>query len=500
MIHPRRFRHPWPGLSRGRALVITTLTPLSARAQPLSSGSGAGTGTGMMGGAARNSTGTGQEAGGGNAQGTGNESGTGLTLPGAGNYLGPSRGRNLVSPLRLPRGASIPAGPGVGSTLPGDTMIPLESMSGLGGEASGEGAAGITEIHLRYARAIGAPGDRSLALSRIASAATFNNQLDMAHSALADASTAAMEMPTGLVRDQRLISIVMALLYLGEAHLREGRTDLSIPDSAGTAAQPKVDRVELIRRAEKVIRRAGQLAEKISNPTYRSEYMYRVADGLAYDSQSIINEFPDADRGSAATAGVNKSYDGLPDNMLQLAAWIAQRIERPVWHDRGLVAVATAAAESKQFVRALDVARKIPQPEVRTDALLKIAETQARRGDPRGATQTYKEAAEAVASIPLDDPRAVLAGVLIDNLIAVGRFDDARASVDLYPDQARRMVALGSIAESQGRRGAAPSAIAWIERDVPPQYRSLLYRRVSNGVVSAIENSRTRDLSNRNDR
>ncbi len=131
---------------------------------------------------------------------------------------------------------------------------------------------------------------------------------------------------------------------------------------------------------------------------------------------------------------------------------------------------------------------------------LKVTETQARRGDPKGATQTYKEAAEAVASIPLDDPRAVLAGVLIDNLVAVGRFEDARASVGLYPDEPRRLVALGAIAESQGRRGAAKSAVAWIERDVPAQYRSQLYRRVSNGVVSAIENSRTRDLSNRNDR
>ncbi len=111
-------------------------------------------------------------------------------------------------------------------------MIPLDSGDvGSGYDANSPSSGAVTEIHLRYARAISAPGDRSLALSRIASAATFNNQLDMAHSALADAATAAMEMPRGLVRDQRLISIVMALMYLGEAHLREGRTDLSIPDS-----------------------------------------------------------------------------------------------------------------------------------------------------------------------------------------------------------------------------------------------------------------------------
>jgi hypothetical protein len=90
--------------------------------------------------------------------------------------------------------------------------------------------------------------------------------------------------------------------------------------------------------------------------------------------------------------------------------------------------------------------------------------------------------------------------VLIDNLISVGRFDDARVSVGLYPDEPRKLVALGAIAESQGRRGAASSALAWINRDVPSQYRSQLYRRVSNGVVSAIEQNRSRDLSNRGER
>src|SRR5205807_4976509 len=118
-----------------------------------------------------------------------------------------------------------------------------------------------------------------------------------------------------------------------------------------------------------------------------------------------------------------------------------------------------------------------------------------RRGDPKGATSTYKEAALAVASIPLDDPRDVLTGVLIDNLISVGRFEDARASVNLYSSVPLKMIALGAIAESQGRRGAAAEALAWINREVPAQYRSQLYRRVSNGVVSTIEQNRSRDQS-----
>jgi len=100
------------------------------------------------------------------------------------------------------------------------------------------------------------------------------------------------------------------------------------------------------------------------------------------------------------------------------------------------------------------IARLIPQPELRSDALLKIAETQARRGDAEGATASYRETANAVASIPLDDVRGVLAGVVIDSLIAVGRYEDARGSISLYPDEPRRLLALEAVAESQGRRGA----------------------------------------------
>jgi hypothetical protein len=111
------------------------------------------------------------------------------------------------------------------------------------------------------------------------------------------------------------------------------------------------------------------------------------------------------------------------------------------------------------------------------------------------ATSTYRDAAVAVASIPLDDPRAILAGVLIDNLISVGRFEDARSTIVLYPDTVRRMIALGAIAESQGRRGAAESARYWIYRDIPPEHRAELLRRVNNGILSAIEQNRSRDLN-----
>ena len=85
--------------------------------------------------------------------------------------------------------------------------------------------------------------------------------------------------------------------------------------------------------------------------------------------------------------------------------------------------------------------------------------------------------------------------MLIDNLTSVGRFDDARSAIALYPDQSRRLVAFGAVAESMGRRGVSTSALKWIEAEIPLQYRSELYRRVNNGIVTAIEQNRSKDIS-----
>jgi hypothetical protein len=404
-----------------------------------------------------------------------------------------------------------------------DQLLPRESLAGL---------SYVTELQLEYAKRLLYATDRSLALSRLAAAATFSGQLDLAERALNDAMTAAQELEPGMVRDQRITSIVQSLMGLAEARLRDSSNPLPLgaeppanpepparteptpppPPAPGAAPPPAAapattppavvaplpasERPDVIRKAAADWKHAGILAEQIVNPTYHSELLYRVADSMATGSQNIINTFPKLEGGTVTSAeGVNRSYGGLPDQLLQDATTLVLKIKRPVWRDRGLVAVGSAAAESKQFARAIETVRKIPQPEVRTDGLLKIADLQARKGDENGATVTYREAATAVASIPLDDPRAVLAGVLIDDLIAVGRFEDARRSVPLYPDEARRLIALGAIAEAQGRRGAGASALKWIREEMSPEYQSLLYRKVNNGLVSAIESNRSRELS-----
>ena len=469
------------GLVLGLAFQVSSLQ--SGYAQVLSGGSGAGTGTGAESGAGRG------------AMGTGAESGTNDPIPNIDSF----RDVNGGQPPRYNPSEAIPYGSGINSTIPGEDLIPLNALFTPGETGANQIPGKVSEIHLKYAKQIPAPGDRSLALSRVASAAIFSGQLKVADEALIESAEAAKLMTRGLVQDQRLISIISALMSLAEANLRDGKGDLiqidvdsANPDTADKK-KPEVDRLQLIRRSKGEWERAGNLALIISNPTFLNETVYRVTESIAFGSQTIVTEFPnDDDEKPSAKGGFNTSFAGLPDALLVQASELAAKTTRPVWHDRSMVAIATAAGESRQFARALDVASLIPQPEVRTDAYLRIAMIQSRIKDEEGATKSFSLAAKSVASIPLDDPRAILAGVLIDSLVSVGRFEDAIASVGLYPTEPKKWIALGAIAESQGRRGDARSALAWINRDIPAAQRSFLYRRVSNGVVTAIEQNRNK--------
>ena len=159
---------------------------------------------------------------------------------------------------------------------------------------------------------------------------------------------------------------------------------------------------------------------------------------------------PTASSGAASHAGADRS-----------AALARSALSGRLQRRRGL----------GRFERGLQIALTIPRPEARADALLRIAEAAGRATDPRAAATAYlPEAARAVASIPLDDPRAILAGVLIDSLISVGRFDDARAASSSTPNAPRRLIALGAVAESQGAPRAWPTRRRpGSTREVPPE-------------------------------
>jgi hypothetical protein len=110
----------------------------------------------------------------------------------------------------------------------------------------------------------------------------------------------------------------------------------------------------------------------------------------------------------------------------------------------------------------------------------------------QAATPVYQEAAQATASIETDGLRGVVTGLLVDSLISSGRFEDARACTAIYPYESERFVALGEIAEAQGRRGAAESARRWIAEEAPEGYRAALFRRVTDGELWVVDENRGR--------
>jgi hypothetical protein len=502
----------------GLGLALSTLWPGSpvARAQTPAqgllpnSGSGAGTGTGMSSGFP-GSTGTGRES----------SSGLGTT--------GTGREGMLTSPLPG-------AFPAAGLTRPVD-------RSGLGsrGVPGGNGMSTVTPDLFLDARSVIDPGERALALVRIAQTAIFSRQFDEAHTALFEAGPAALAERNPLIREQRITAIIASLLNLAEERMSDNSdVDLGGPIDDPTApkppvtpstpavpappppitpspstpppppaaeaptppqapALPTVSRITKLRAALPEWTRAVELAMKLDKVTARTESLFKIVESEAYSSQRLVT---DPLRSIGGLSGrpdpsiLDREVRTFTDNLLASAARHASMIERPIWRDYASFSIISNAATSSQFTRGFQIARAIQQPEARTNALIRLAEGQALNARPNEATAAYEEAARAVALIPQEDPRETLVGVLIDSLISFGRFDDARACVPLYSFPSRQLTALEAVAESQGRRNLAESARQWIAKE-NPAFQPLLYRKVNDGILAAIEQNRSKDLSDR---
>ena len=482
----------------------------TTRGPGLSSGTGSGTGAGGFSGVLRNDSGSISGVGPGSAG-----SGTMVrgrpvpVLPGARNE------RNIVS-----------FGPGVDVTFPNDPyLIPLMAMEEAGGAFDPKLPTRVTTELLKNARLITAPEERSLALQRIANGAIASNQLTLAHKTLEEATTAASDVTVPLVRDQRLIAIVTSLTILTDAVMREGRELLTggLFPAAGDVAPPeplpkRLDSVTLIRMARLEWKRGVYLASLIGNPTYRNEMLFKVAESEASGSASICNEFvkataleslgdrpppgepekrPGIDDRARARQAMNDTYSKLADAILIDSFEDAKKIDRLIWKYRAMVRIALLAADSQQYARGIELSRGIENGESRAEGMLLLAESMCRKNQTdlnERATVAYEEAARAVATVQQAGLRGVLAGFVVDSLISTGRFSDARECVVLYPELSQKLVALGAIAEAQGRRGGGDSAREWIARDIPEEYRPTLYRRVTTGVLWAIDQNRSKEF------
>ncbi len=497
----------------GLGLALTTSWPLSPLAQAQvpaqgllpSSGSGSGTGTGMSSGFP-------------GSTGTGRESSSGLGTTGG--------GREGLYTSPLPR-----AYPNPGLTRPVDRSgIELRRPSDTGGIST------VSPDLFLDARSIIDPGERALALVRIAQTAIFSKQLDEAHTALFEAGPAALAERDPLIREQRITAIIAKLLDLASERMGDtSDVDLSapIPDPtapnpppAPTPAQvpaaptspslsnpptppttetptppqvpalPPVPRITKLRAALPEWAQAIELAAKIDKPTPRTENLFRIVESEAFNSQRLVTDPLRAGGGTGGRPDPSKldpEIRAFADNLLASAAVHAATIERPIWRDYAAYTIILNAATSSQFARGFQIARAIRQPEARTNALIRLAEGQALNSRPNEATAAYEEAARSVTLIPQEDPRETLVGVLIDSLISFGRFDDARACVPLYSFPSRQLTALEAVAESQGRRNLAESARQWIARE-NPAFQPLLYRKVNDGILASIEQNRSKDL------
>ena len=458
----------------------------------ISSGSGAGTGTG-----------TGAGMGTGSSQpGTGNITGTGSGRVGQGGTASPGstgtrdaggQGSGSAASGRTPStGAQGP------SRLPTDPGVPVDALPDIlsrdiGAGLSPEQLKRIESEILPRARAIVVASERSLALDRAARTFLLARNFRDAQTSLQEAAEAAKQVPIGLVHDLRIMAIATTFNTLGEEQARTAVNDFAqAEDPSQLVVSDVSQRTFLIDNAMYNWRLAAELSAEITNGTFRAETLYRVVVSQANSSSSLISG-----RGYVADKAQDQALLSRADLGFRWAESHARLIRREIWRDAGLVAISGSAAAADSFDRGLQVARGIPEPQFRSDALIRIAEAMARRGRPDQATSVYAEAAQAVASIKLLDPRGIIAGVLIDSLNAVGRFDDARATVALLPDASRRIVALGALAHSQSERGEANLAREWIDREAPVEYRPLLQRRVDDGELMAVDRARAAANSGR---
>ncbi len=253
-------------------------------------------------------------------------------------------------------------------------------------------------------------------------------------------------------------------------------------------------RLDYLRTASRAIALGGNLAFAIQSEDFRSLALFNLVQNQATNSQAVSRFAEDRDSGIEVRS-TNELEDlrGMADTMLVEAESEAVRIPLAVWRDQALVRVASAAASSGQYKRGMMIARKIPQPENRADAQIRLAEMMARSNMSRAATAAYQEAVQSVVAIPLEDPRASLGAVMLDSLLAVGRFEDARSAAVLIRNPLLRTRALGAVAKSMGERGLINLVEDWLAHEPDPMLRDRLRREASEGYVDWLQRSRPTD-------
>ncbi len=399
-----------------------------------------------------------------------------------------------VSGDRAP-GVRDPAALGELPTLPTDTTLGQPMPSGLESygirHADPAKLRAIREELIPDARAIADPADRCLAFDRVARSKILYDEWDDAFVAITEGGRAAVLIQDETLRDARLLALASTSIILAEELSREATVEdyysETLENRPGRSIQ---GRLELLERARRVMAHAGDIVAQIRNTNFESFTLAQLAENQALNSQAVARYAEKVRLSSDGSDEGTRQLLSKADALLAEAETLAWRCTLPIWRDQSLARVVASASASGQFDRGLRIARRIPRQEARADALVRLAESMARAEANDRATRTYEEAAAAVASIPLQDPRAMLAAVLLDSLLAVGRFDDARTVASLILDPRFRPRALGAVARAMGERGLADSALAWIDREIEPDLRDRMRREVSEGLGLYLQKNR----------
>lgn len=444
---------------------------------PSTGASFGGTGSGNESGFGTGTTGTGVETGLGlGTTGTGMESNSAGMFEGTPAFIRPRAGQiigeGMPEDLRSPDNPSlIPydfIGPPkfTGPPRPGDRGAPemtREQLVDLSNQLY-ENAIRLTDSEVKV---------RSL--DRLARSEIFGGRLDQAIRAVNASFEAARTLPNGTIKNIRLVSLSTTSTNLTDGLIRE-------------ALEPNVtNRREWVDKAIKIWRQAGDISGLITNTDLKSEMMSRVAFDISEDAQLIAAKISEYEQTNEVTKEEKAGYETTLDELFDLAIEINQQVPMNVWRNEVAQKIAIKGALAYRFDRALNAARTIKQNAPRALALARVAEALARFNKPDDATRIFIETGEVASMVSEVSVRNVVAGDLVDRLIALGRFRDARMAVYLYEDDDLRIRALGAVAENQARRGLAHHAVDWINNEILPEHRSGLIKRVQDGTLQSIQ-------------
>jgi hypothetical protein len=395
----------------------------------------------------------------------------------------------------------LPRVPSPGPTMPGSGSVDDPALGSLTGSNTSKdlSPALIKEMRqglLQEARAVEEPSQRALALARIALLQAFNENYDEAKQAVAEAAQAVDQIEDRVFHDLRGAAVIRAQLDLAQSVGRKAFQPLGFLEAADApkADAEAPDRAQLLSIMEEAGHEAAALAGRLKSPTQRNELRLAVANALSADASDVFKNLSPEKGQPKLSEEDAKELGNVADRLNLLAIETAKAIEQPNWRDRALVQVAANAASGQQYERAVEVARSIPAADIRYEALGRIADGMARGDKGAEATKIFQECAQAIATIPNDDPRNIAVGYLLQVLVSLGRFDDAKATAEMYNDPVLKRLGLGAVAESMGRRGLGKEAREWIKTIQDNDIQSYLTRRIADGEIYAIRQSQAQAM------